>query len=348
MKDAVDGKINFNFAQNNTKIYQQLDDSDPIISLQESDIPTSSKIFLKRLQAKNENLIIEQNNNAKNIVSNTIINEDRRKIFIQKFPGKLFIALDSIEKLNLEPNSHIFLKVLLNDKIILTNQFTESSFIKINQFITVPLSSIKKSNFEIKIFLNVFCEGKNDLKFETVLKFNQNMIEKLHNKLEEIKSNWSLISNNSFKSIFNKMLFRSNKTEALLRSYCSFLSDQELTKSPENLLDLCKWIMIRKYSCVCLFEGILNLKGVNGDYRWFRRYVKWYGYTIYIFDINTQKYIEQISLLDSIPILESIKKNIFKFHKNLSEVEIHCETQETLLSTMEAICTIFPKVLNWI
>lgn len=344
MKIALDkGTNDYNRVQNNTKIFRQLDDSDPLCEIREDEDYTDSKVYTQEL-----NMDMNFHDIETPLVKNIVSKIDDHRVFVNKYPGKLYIALNSLEKLNLEPGSRLSLKLSLGDKQILAYQFTGNNFIRIQQFVSVPIISSKKANIVIKATIKVRCDGKPDKKYESLMKFNQRTIENMHNKLEEVKFNWAAVSDLNITSIINKILLKSSTVDALLRCHCSYMSDQEVPKPTVNLIEMCKSIMVRKYSCICLFEGFLNIKSPNNNYKWVRRYVKWHGYMLYMFDVNTNDFVDNVSLLNSTPILDSLKKNIFKFSEESSKIEIHCDTQEALLGTMEAICTIFPKVLDWI
>lgn len=172
----------------------------------------------------------------------------------------------------------------------------------------------------------------------------------MHNRLEEVKAVWRPYRSGGLQGFVSNLFFAPKDNNALLRAYCSFTSDEEVPPAyfADSLPDLCKWVIVRKYAFHCLFEGVLNIKGENHIYIWKRRYVKWYGYTLYVFDIHTNKMVGQIFLGDATPSLDLVKNRILKFIIGNEEIKVHCDTPESLLKCMEAAYIIFPKILDWL
>lgn len=276
--------------------------------------------------------------------------EDREtpgSIVISKYPGTLHIALDALERMGLETDSHISLMCLFGKDMIATRKYREGSFVKINQYLKIPVGLLPVHSLRIRIVLRKHLPGCSSNIMETMLDFNGESLSTMHNKLMEVKAIWRPYNRGILNLVAN-VLFPPKTNGALLRAYCSFISDEEMqsSHSPRSLTDLCKWIITRRYACDCLFEGILNIKGENKDYSWKRRHVRWYGYTLYIFDVHTNRVVAQITLVDAAPSLDQIGDGIIKFKIGDSELKMHCDTPASLVRCIEAAYTVFPKILD--
>lgn len=78
---------------------------------------------------------------------------------------------------------------------------------------------------------------------------------------------------------------------------------------------------------------------------WARRYIKWYGYTIYILDDNMEE-IDSINISDAQP--SKLTQGIILFKMPNSEIEIHCDTIEKIRECSAALSVLFPKLVSWL
>lgn len=282
------------------------------------------------------------------IFNDTALKAAQNSLQINKYPGILHIAIDSLENFDKGGNSSVSLSIFAKERLVLRQKYPESSFIKTNQYLRIPLQ--KSQNFPLKI--KIVLQRGHDLseKHESVFEITREMVDSLHNKLGKRIIEFGQKRTKGIFGLFNSTASKYDHP-VLLRMYCSFISDEEtsyIKSSLDSLNSLCKWIMVRKYAYNCLFTGEVNIKGENKVYSWKRRFVKWYGHNIYTFDVHTNEYKACISLIDAIPALDRIKKGIVKFIIDDAEIEMHCDTSDSLLGCVDSIYIIFPKIYNWI
>lgn len=259
---------------------------------------------------------------------------------INMFPGKLHLAFTSLENLEIRADSYITLVVWANDRKILSTELNKFSLMKMNQMLSIP---VKDSNSAVSIKMEISDETKEKgLKlYNTAIEMKSSFVRTCHNNLREIESSWDIKSTSGIGVMLGNWFKKSKKSDIVVRMYACLFSDQEMPCTPKNLLELSKWITVKKYSCMCLFEGDVNIKGADG-YRWAKQHIKWYGYCLYIFDLN-RKYITHISLMEAVPQLDRIDKGMINFNIRNHLIGIHCDTGAMLRKCMDAVYLIFPQ-----
>lgn len=90
-----------------------------------------------------------------------------------------------------------------------------------------------------------------------------------------------------------------------------------------------------------------STEGVNNVF-WTRRYVKWYGYSIYVLNEDSKEMIGSINIADAQPGCEQLNKGILSFKTSISNVEIHCDSMEKLKGISTALSILFPKMVSWV
>lgn len=331
-----------------------------------SKINDNQKVFLGDGNSCSNNILIshkieetedslqlhEESIQLKSILSKTLIKDDQfsnKKITLLKFPGFIHLAFDSLEKLNINSDCTISIEVKIGNFILASPQFNNSNFIKIGQYIKVPLLNKLQGNIRAEILVIQHKNTSSNIIFESHIDFNNDDLEGIHNKLFEnktvLKRRVSIIS-----SLMN--IFRPKKEEfPICRYYCSFISNSEFdtpNNAPSSLETLCKWLIFRKFAFELLFEGRANIKSEDDEFHWKRRYIKWFGYAIYVFDIHTNVLINVVDIQDGDPSLELINKDTIIFNIRGKPFEIELETAEEFKKCAEATYKLFPKIINWI
>lgn len=324
--DNIHFSISHNISESNNKICKNKVSTKDIIPSKSDSLSSKSSLCVHNP--------IERLITKTGIKSTT---KEENKVILNTFPGSLHISIKSLEKFDIKDTIGVYLLISGDNVRIETEMFIPDSYININRYFTIPIKSTLKNTIKIKITMVVLRAEASDLSYETYLIFNNEIVENIHNKLHEMKSKLVTNTTSRFSKFFKKLYSKKDEGEVFLKAYSSFISDDDISVIPENLLDLCKWIAMRKLAHICFYRGYLNVKGMNNDYRWTRRYIKWYGYTLYIFDANTDVYIGSASLFGSIPVLNNAKYGIMKFLLNDHCIELHSDTNDSLIQCMEAI-----------
>lgn len=347
MKLKIDNQLNVPFIENTKHTDKNVVESNKNII----EAKKVSVLQKNKFNRKNNKFLTNSVADPQSLAKYISNDPDKCEITINKYPGTLHISMDSISKLEMDQNNMLLLQVFINGKKMITQKYHENSFIKIGKYLKIPISEKFSSPIKLGISLQTVYKTHSRDAREAIFIFTKDRIDELHNKLVGNKCDFTRSSSNYIITMISK-LFHTHKTEDTVKIHCSYISDDEvklLDHKPESLSTLCKWIMNRKYAYSCLFEGEINIKGVNMIYNWKRVYIKWYGYRLYIFDCNNKEYISEVSLIDSIPFLGNVKKSLIKFIVQDNEIQLHFDTSETLFRCLDAIYTIFvTDVTDWI
>ena len=266
-------------------------------------------------------------------------NKDEKHNVIEtsKYPGVLHLSLESIEKMKRDASSTITFEIFHNNEAITSLHFNVDDFIKINQLIQIPLLSEFGSPVNLKVVISKHSNKTVEKAFEGKIEFSAEKIKSVQSRLEELKVDLQPYSSSIYDKIKSKLFPSTENNGILLRMYCAYIADSLVySQSFGSLASLWKWIIFRKYSGIGMFKGIVNILGENREFIWRRRYIKWYGHTIYTFDLHTNELVGQIVLITAIPSLEYIKKGVIKFKIENREVKIHCDTPASLRVCIEA------------
>lgn len=271
------------------------------------------------------------------------------RIIFDKYPGFIYVAVDSLEKLNVELDSMISLQIHCGNISVSTQEYYSNSFIKVSQYIKIPVLNQLYSKIKMRVLVMEHTKSGRREIFQGTVDFSSKSLEDIHNALVENKL--ELSKKTSLIDIIAGFISRKKDDKPICKYYCTFISSSEvdLTESPPNsLISLSKWIIFRKYAFEQLFQGFLNVKSPEDNFTWNKRYVRWFGYVMYLFDVHTKNLVHVVDLSDSEPSLEMIQKNIILFKINGKPFEIECDNIEALRECTEATCRLFPKVMGWI
>lgn len=321
--------------------------------------PCSNNILISHQTDDSVEPLREESIQLKSIISKNLIKDElsnkigdevsEKKITLLKFPGFLHLAFDSLERLNINSDCMISMEVKIGNFILASPRFNNSNFIKTSQYIKVPLLNKLQGTIRAQILVIKHKNSYSEIIFRSNIDFTNEDLEQIHNRLLE---NRTILERKS--SIMSGLisLFRTKKEDLpICRYYCSFISNSEFdtpNNAPSSLETLCKWIIFRKVAFELLFEGTVNIKNENEEFQWRRRYIKWFGYGIYVFDIHTNVLISVVDIQDSEPSLELISKDTLIFNIRGSSFEIEFETTEEFKKCAEATYKLFPKIINWI
>ncbi|KAM0679674.1 hypothetical protein GINT2_002082 [Glugoides intestinalis] len=271
------------------------------------------------------------------------------KIALNKFPGFLHLAFDSLEKLSLASGSTISLNVIAGSIKIVSEQYKLNSFIKLRHYVKIPVLNRLHDRMKISVFVKEKIGVNERIAFDTSFVVNNEDLNKFHNKLVDRKL--ELNKRGSIFSSIKDMFHSGNNEEPICRFYCSFISNSEFkeaSNTPNTLISLGKWIMFRKYAFQLLFEGYVNIKCEKDSFCWERRFIKWFGFVIYIFDIHTHELVQVVDLFDSEPSLEALERSMLIFNIEKKPFEIKFECYNSFKECTEATYNLFPRLIRWI
>ncbi|OQS55827.1 hypothetical protein EHP00_369 [Ecytonucleospora hepatopenaei] len=266
-----------------------------------------------------------------------------RPFFINKFPGEMHLVVENLNKVfpSRINDSFIRLRIEYFGTSMESTEFAVAKNMNPSFYIKVPLEEVNK-NFKILIFV---IESKNNKKIAcATIEFDKQMINSMHNRLVEIKKKFTKVQ-----SFFN--FFASDLPAASTCSvYAAYLSKDELptinAPSPYSLLTLSKWLVARKYAYDLLFSGFLNIKGDLCDstkFLWKLRYVKWFGYTLYVFNDKTKKVVSSINITDAIINITNLHKGLVVFDMKTHVLELHTDSKENIKKLRIVLNVLFPS-----
>ncbi|ELA42075.1 uncharacterized protein VICG_00924 [Vittaforma corneae ATCC 50505] len=271
------------------------------------------------------------------------------KIVFDKYPGFIYIAIDSLEKLNVGLDSMVSLQMDSGSISISTQRYYSNSFIKVSQYIKIPVLNQLYNKIKMKILVIEHSKSGRREIFQGSIDFSSKNLEDIHNTL--VENRLELDKKASPVDAIRRLIGRKRDDRPICKYYCSFISSSEIDlakNAPDSLISLSKWIVFRKYAFEQLFQGFLNVKNPEDNFTWNKRYVRWFGYAIYLFDVHTGNLVHVVDLSDSEPSLEMIQRNIILFRINGRPFEIECDSIESLKECTEATYRLFPKVIDWI
>lgn len=275
-----------------------------------------NKQIKKMAQVESKKIILR---NDQLEVKSKLFNDEVR---ISKFPGYLFINIYAIERYfgtDVDVKS-IFVRMQTANFTFDTCDLKESSLIKINNLVYLNLTN--SNSFDITFYLIKKINDEIIKKCELTVNINKNFLSRIHNNLIDVKYEWTpYCSKNIFKKF--KKFFSSSLVDAhKLQLFFSFISVEEFkiinVPIPMTLMNLCRWIKIRKYSYSNWFSGFCNIKGTIPNictHLWKRRYIKLYGYRIYIFNEFTKILVGTYEIFNEKKITENNNKIIFGHEK---------------------------------
>ena len=297
---------------------------------------------------KTENLINSENKIAENdkITTKTSDPQHLRPFYFNKFPGTIHLVVEELSKVHIKLFNDDFIKIRIEvgSKIIESSEYSVEKVINPSFYVKIPIEGFE-NNLRVKIFI---LEPSSNRKIaQTEIEFDEKMINSIHNRLGEAKKAFKKI-----KGFFD--FFSSNVSPVgLCKVYCGYLSKDEVltinSPVPYSLLTLSKWLVARKYAYDLLFSGFLNIKGDLNDstkYLWKLRYIKWFGYTLYIFNDKTKKIVSSINITDALIDLSNLHKGIIVFDLKTHVIEIHTDSKENKKKLRNVLQVLFPSNIS--
>lgn len=226
-----------------------------------------------------------------------------REVKIKKFPGSLFVHVDSISNFIYKGNNieSVTVKVICNEfDIEYTNLKKEEKNINFSELISFK---VKKAKINLKFFVVIkYSQTSMSKLFSTpeyrkVLKseyyINDNNIKDFHNqftkivhRLEPYKS-YNLLNN--IKDVFAAELPKAD----YITTYITYVSKPEIPRIKINTKNLVNFLDYRQNSTILWYSGYVNIRGECkvATFLWKRRLIEWHGYFILIFNDSSYKYV---------------------------------------------------------
>jgi hypothetical protein len=186
--------------------------------------------------------------------------------------------------------------------------YKESKTIKLAYYIKIPIDSVPTTSTPIRIILQQ--HSKPSLLFnsivtkrcECVFELDKSFVDSYRNKLIEMMGRFCPYKSGNLVKNVKSFFFSPDLPAGSLRAFCSFLSTNEVptinSTTPASLFTLSKWLLVRKFAYHLMFAGYVNIRGstegVNNVF-WTRRYVKWYGYTVFVLNEDSKEMIGSIN-----------------------------------------------------
>ncbi|ADM12053.1 uncharacterized protein Eint_081210 [Encephalitozoon intestinalis ATCC 50506] len=281
------------------------------------------------------------------------------KVIINRYPGHLFIHIDQVERFMTSRKEVESVSIKIESKGIFyeTKKYPVQPDIGINEMLQVPINKAESNGTPLRFILLLYHRSGNIVKScETVLVVDGSRIRSIHNNLLESRLAWdNYVSRNLFKSI--RSFFTSGAPDAWsLKIYLSFVSDDELrlipAPLPQDLKSLSKWLVVKKFSYNIWFRGFVN---VRGDVEkactnlWKRRYVRCYGYMIFIFNEHSRSLVGTINLVDASFDPSTSNKvyleNFLRINVGEKVVELHFDTKDKYNTCRSALTMMLPRTL---
>lgn len=287
----------------------------------------------------------------------TLMNIDKgvkTNLLFEKYPGMIHLYFNSIEKFTSGPKNLISLTVKIGDKSYKSNKFPVKAFIKPDLYVSFLINERIRSDLQIDISISTHLPfdsfaSSHDTIFSN-LKINNTILNDLQNNFVEEKL--YLKPKPTFLSKTMMKLFNSKPLDyPVCRCYCSYIAEADtkmFNTVPNSLLSLSRYVLFRRVAFKLMFEGSLNIKCELYSFTWQKKYVKWYGYTLFILDPHT-KLIEQIIDISACEqSLEILLKRIIRFNISGNSVEMECLDAQSFNKCNDSLYTLFPKLFNFI
>ncbi|KAL6121189.1 hypothetical protein NUSPORA_01937 [Nucleospora cyclopteri] len=275
-----------------------------------------------------------------------------RPFHFNKFPGHLHLVIDEINSVNLKllKTSFIGISVQFADTELFSVEYSANKDIKTSFYLSLPVIGVENL-IKIKINLLSVKKTKKQKIAQSEVILNREMINKLHNRLIETKKHFKSYSDSFIKKL--NILGSGTAPAKSATIFCAYLSTDEIptinSPAPYNLYSLSKWLVVRKYAYDLLFSGFLSVKGDTEDptgYLWKRRYIKWFGYTLYIFNEKTKKMVGSVNIADSVAHIENFSKGTVAFETKVFFLELHGDSKEKIRGMKTALNILFPSALK--
>lgn len=281
------------------------------------------------------------------------------KMIINRYPGYLFIHIDQVERFMTSGKEVESVSIKIESKGILceTKRYPVNTNIGMNEMLQVPISKVESTGTPLRFILLLHHKSGHVTKScESMLTIDSGRIRSIHNNLLESRLSWdNYVSRNLLKSI--RSFFTSGAPDAwILKIYLSFISEDEFrlipAPLPQDLKSLSKWLVVKKFSYNIWFRGFVNVRGDAGKActnLWKRRYVRCYGYMIFVFNEHSRSLIGTISLVDACFDPSTNNKvyleNFLRISLGQSSVELHFDTKDKYNTCKNALSMMLPQSL---
>ncbi|KAM0686873.1 hypothetical protein COBT_001894, partial [Conglomerata obtusa] len=199
---------------------------------------------------------------------------ETEKILVQKYPGKVFISINTIigyysDKDNIKL---VGVKLIVNGEEKETNYYAPNSHIEIGELlifnITEPMIKIKAFmivEFNDNAISNILFKTKNNRKIlKAKITINDEQINKFHNNLVVHEFQWQPYETANVFTAFKDFFSRRLPNASVLQTYISFISDDEYkyvnAPFPNDLNSLSFWIRYRVNSFYLWYKGFITLR----------------------------------------------------------------------------------------
>jgi hypothetical protein len=286
------------------------------------------------------------------------------RMVINRYPGRLYVEINQIERfLGSSDVESVSVRVESKTFNYETRKIKASTTIEINEMLEIPIEKIDDEGFTLRFILvthhrrrGILFTRESTKTCEVSLPIDSNRIYSVHNNLVENVSRWDhYVSSNLLKN-FGSLFTASSPDAWSLRTYLSFLSDDEIpfipAQVPNDLRSLSKWLTVKKFSYNMWYRGFVNLRGdVPGilTHLWKRRYVKCYGYSIFIFNEHSKNLIGTINLADA-SFDPDVQKGLYfenfiklSFRRNI--IEMHFDSKAKYNAALGTLGTMLPKAI---
>lgn len=287
------------------------------------------------------------------------------RMVINRYPGHLFIHIDQIERFVASRDDVEAVSVRVESKVFSyeTKKYRPGPTIGINETLRIPIERMESLGFGMRLVLQLhrrttgmFSRQEVAKTCEIRMEIDSSRIQSIHNSLVEHVQRWDHYSSrNIFKNLRN--LFTNGATDAWsLKTYMSFISDDELqlipAPLPHDLRSLSKWLVVKKFSYNMWFKGFVNVRGDLGNVctkLWKRRYVKCYGYIIFVFNEHSRSLVGTINLVDGSfdPDVQNkvYSENFLRMGVGVHSVELHFDTREKYRACRSMLGSMLPRSL---
>lgn len=269
-----------------------------------------------------------------------------------RYPGTLHFSMTAIDGYLMKSKDcqNISLCVEINGQKEDTPCYEEAKNIKLGYYKTVPIDRFN-GPIKIKLLLlrhkkpSLFYTGKSTIvaQYELVI----DSAKQLQNKLLEVICPWESYKSKNILRNMKKALLDYVRQCGTLKMHVSYLADSEIpsvdSPVPTDLFTLNKWLVIRKYTNELLFAGYANVCDEAG--RWEKMYIKWYGFTVKLFDENYKRIRGTLNLADVQAQCDQMADGIILFKTGDSTIKLQCDSSEKLNGCIEALSILFPKSL---
>lgn len=287
------------------------------------------------------------------IMPSSLENESTKPIKIRSFPGVLHIQLLALEYFKSPRQTDSFsLRIEFASRVYNTPHYARGQPVKINFYFSVP---VNEEGVELKITLirhrisKIFGSRTLHPVCKMNLKFNQADLENCRNRLKEEEASWYSWAPWSVFEYLKNLWCRKSLSAGLLQFTATYLANDEVptvsSAAPTNSKELQRWLMVRHHADKLLYSGYILMRDKNRD--WLHCYIKWYGYTIYVFLADTYCNIEVINIAGARPAC-NYKENAFKLSGDSGTYDFYCDTTERYYECLDAITILFgnPKYIG--